>query len=143
MEQDIITLQDIFLFEKTGITEAGKVTGRFRATGIRPKFYDRLKAVRHHAADADVPDGGGDQLNAAGVIVAFIVVFALIMVAVSVGLKFFDARRKRQVADMLQTAAGEPVVTVAQPAQGNRAGQADAASRRSSARCTFPSMPRR
>src|ERR1700759_3647766 len=44
MEQDIITLQDIFLFEKTGILESGKVLGRFRATGIRPKFYDRLKA---------------------------------------------------------------------------------------------------
>jgi pilus assembly protein CpaF len=44
MEQDIITLQDIFLFEKTGITEGGKVLGRFRATGIRPKFYDRLKS---------------------------------------------------------------------------------------------------
>src|ERR1017187_4078561 len=43
MEQDIITLQDIFLFEKTGITESGRVRGRFRATGIRPKFYDRLK----------------------------------------------------------------------------------------------------
>jgi len=49
----------------------------------------------------------------AGIIVAFVVVFALIMVAVSVGLKFFDARRKRQVADMLQTAAGEPVVAMA------------------------------
>ena len=44
MEQDMITLQDIFLFEKSGITESGKVLGRFRATGIRPKFYDRLKA---------------------------------------------------------------------------------------------------
>src|SRR4249919_2008480 len=43
MEQDIITLQDIFLFEKTGISESGKVMGRFRATGIRPKFYERLK----------------------------------------------------------------------------------------------------
>ena len=43
MEQDIITLQDVFLFEKTGITESGRVLGRFRATGIRPKFYDRLK----------------------------------------------------------------------------------------------------
>jgi pilus assembly protein CpaF len=43
MEQDIITLQDIFLFEKTGIGEDGKIQGRFRATGIRPKFYDRLK----------------------------------------------------------------------------------------------------
>lgn len=47
-----------------------------------------------------------------GVIVAFIVVFSLIMIAVSVGLKFFDARRKRQVANMLQTAAGEPVVAM-------------------------------
>ena len=37
-------LQDIFLFEKTGILESGKVLGRFRATGIRPKFYDRLKS---------------------------------------------------------------------------------------------------
>src|SRR5215212_1718110 len=43
MEQDVITLQDVFLFEKTGILENGKVLGRFRATGIRPKFYDRLK----------------------------------------------------------------------------------------------------
>ena len=43
MEGETITLQDIFLFEKTGITESGKVVGRFRATGIRPKFYDRLK----------------------------------------------------------------------------------------------------
>jgi tight adherence protein B len=48
----------------------------------------------------------------AGVIVAFVVVFALIMVAVSVGLKFIDARRKKQVSEMLQTAAGEPVVTI-------------------------------
>jgi pilus assembly protein CpaF len=44
MEGDIITLQDVFLFEKTGILESGRVTGRFRATGVRPKFYDRLKA---------------------------------------------------------------------------------------------------
>jgi tight adherence protein B len=48
----------------------------------------------------------------AGVIAAFIVVFALIMFAVSLGLKFFDARRKRQVAGMLQTVAGEAVVTI-------------------------------
>ena len=42
-----------------------------------------------------------------GVVVSFVVVFALILLAVSVGLKFFDARRKKQVVDMLQTAAGE------------------------------------
>jgi len=44
MEGDIITMQDIFVFDKMGITEAGKVMGRFRATGIRPRFYDRLQA---------------------------------------------------------------------------------------------------
>src|ERR1051326_1972408 len=38
MEGDLITMQDIFVFEKTGVTEQGRVTGRFRATGIRPKL---------------------------------------------------------------------------------------------------------
>ena len=44
MEGDVITMQDIFVFERTGINEKGKVTGRFRATGIRPKASDRLAA---------------------------------------------------------------------------------------------------
>ncbi|HUJ73467.1 MAG TPA: type II secretion system F family protein [bacterium] len=48
-----------------------------------------------------------------GAVVAFVVVFVLILFSVSVGLKFFDARRKKQVADMLHTAAGEPVVSTA------------------------------
>jgi tight adherence protein B len=48
----------------------------------------------------------------AGVIAAFVVVFALIMFAVSAGFKFFEARRKRQVAGMLQTAAGEVATAV-------------------------------
>jgi pilus assembly protein CpaF len=47
MEGELVTMQDIFVFEKTGITEQGRVTGRFRATGIRPKFYDRLRAAGH------------------------------------------------------------------------------------------------
>src|ERR1039458_10341561 len=46
------------------------------------------------------------------VIVSFFVVFALMLMAVSVGLKFFDARQKKQVVDMLHTASGEPVVSV-------------------------------
>ncbi len=44
MEGDVITMQEIFLFEKTGITKGGKVIGCFRATGIRPKCSDRLAA---------------------------------------------------------------------------------------------------
>ena len=46
------------------------------------------------------------------VIVSFVVVFALMLMAVSVALKFFDARRKKQVVDMLHTAAGEITVSV-------------------------------
>jgi pilus assembly protein CpaF len=42
MESDLIALQDIFVFERTAIDESGKVRGAFRATGIRPKFADRL-----------------------------------------------------------------------------------------------------
>jgi len=45
MEGDMATTQDIFLFEKTGITPDGRVTGRFRATGIRPKFYEKLRTA--------------------------------------------------------------------------------------------------
>jgi pilus assembly protein CpaF len=44
MEGDIITTQDIFVFEKTGVSPIGKVMGRFRATGIRPKCSERLAA---------------------------------------------------------------------------------------------------
>jgi len=44
MERDMITMQDIFLFEKTGLGEDGRVRGRFRATGIRPKCSERVAA---------------------------------------------------------------------------------------------------
>ena len=42
MEADIITMQDIFVFDRLGIDESGKVRGMFKATGIRPKFAERL-----------------------------------------------------------------------------------------------------
>ncbi len=45
MEGEMVTLQDIFVFEKRGIAEDGKVLGRFRATGIRPKFADKLETA--------------------------------------------------------------------------------------------------
>jgi tight adherence protein B len=48
----------------------------------------------------------------AGVIVSFVAVFALTLLGVSMGLKFFDARRKTQMTSMLHTAAGEPVVAI-------------------------------
>jgi pilus assembly protein CpaF len=42
---DVISMQDIFVFEKEGVAESGKVKGRFRSTGIVPKFTERLKAA--------------------------------------------------------------------------------------------------
>src|SRR5216683_2808363 len=48
MEGELVTMQDIFVFERSGLTEQGRVTGRFRATGIRPKFYERLRASGMH-----------------------------------------------------------------------------------------------
>jgi pilus assembly protein CpaF len=50
MEQDVITMQDIFVFSRTGVYKNGKVCGAFRATGIRPKCSERLQAVGIHLA---------------------------------------------------------------------------------------------
>ena len=43
MEQDTIVMQDIFKFVQDGVTETGKASGHFLATGIRPSFMDRLE----------------------------------------------------------------------------------------------------
>jgi len=56
MEGDIITMQEIFVFEKMGVTQDGKVIGRFRATGVRPKICERLKASGIHLP-ADMFEG--------------------------------------------------------------------------------------
>ena len=44
MERDMITMQDIFVFEKLGVADDGRIRGRFRATGLRPKCAERLAA---------------------------------------------------------------------------------------------------
>ena len=48
MEGDTVTLQDIFIYKKFGIGENGQVIGAFEATGIRPKFVDRLETTGIH-----------------------------------------------------------------------------------------------
>src|SRR5688572_6929725 len=48
MEGDVITMQDIFVFERTGLNAEGKVVGRFKATGIRPKCAERLASSGMH-----------------------------------------------------------------------------------------------
>ena len=43
MTGDVVAMQDIFVFEKLGIDVGGRVLGRFKATGVSPKFAERLK----------------------------------------------------------------------------------------------------
>ena len=43
MEGDVITMQEIFRFDRLGIDEQGKVRGRFLATGVRPQCCDKLQ----------------------------------------------------------------------------------------------------
>jgi pilus assembly protein CpaF len=45
VKDDRIELQDIFVFERTGLTDAGKVQGRFRSTGVKPKILERLRVA--------------------------------------------------------------------------------------------------
>jgi len=43
LEGDVIVLQDIFRFEQTGVDDKGKITGRYKFTGIKPKFLEKLE----------------------------------------------------------------------------------------------------
>lgn len=48
MEGDMITMQEVFQFERRGIDGDGRVIGRFKPTGIRPRFAERLKVYGMH-----------------------------------------------------------------------------------------------
>ena len=43
VEHDRVATQDIFLFDRTGVTDTGKVQGRFRWSGVRPKILERFR----------------------------------------------------------------------------------------------------
>jgi pilus assembly protein CpaF len=51
MEGDIITMQEIFAFRQTGVSDTGAVLGHFCATGVRPRFTDRLRIYGIELAD--------------------------------------------------------------------------------------------
>ncbi|MFZ5879936.1 MAG: ATPase, T2SS/T4P/T4SS family, partial [Chloroflexota bacterium] len=51
MEGDVITLTDLFVFEQTGI-EDGRIVGRLRPTGLRPKFMDKIEGAGIHLPPA-------------------------------------------------------------------------------------------
>jgi pilus assembly protein CpaF len=58
MEGEVITMQEIFAFRQTGLAKDGVVEGHFQATGVRPKFCDRLRAF-----GIALPDGMFDPLR--------------------------------------------------------------------------------
>ncbi|NTW97372.1 MAG: CpaF family protein [Oscillochloris sp.] len=45
MEGDVVVLQDLFVFEQTGIDERGKIVGQLRPTGVRPKFIEKFESM--------------------------------------------------------------------------------------------------
>jgi pilus assembly protein CpaF len=60
MEGDVITTTDIFAFEQTGM-ENGKIVGRLRPTGLRPKFMDKIEAAGIHLPPTIFGVGGGNR----------------------------------------------------------------------------------
>ena len=60
MEGDVVVLQDIFVFEQTGIDERGKIVGSLRPTGVRPRFIDRFEAMNIYLPP-NVFGTGGDR----------------------------------------------------------------------------------
>src|SRR4249919_1760805 len=52
VENDLVEMQDIFEFERSGLSPRGKVLGRFRATGARPICLDRLKSYGIHLSNS-------------------------------------------------------------------------------------------
>jgi pilus assembly protein CpaF len=48
VKDEKVDLQDIFVFERTGVNDAGKVEGRFKATGVQPKMLERLRVSGIH-----------------------------------------------------------------------------------------------
>lgn len=59
MEGDVIAMQDIFVFDQEGVGEGGRVLGRFKPTGVRPKFSETLKARGINLDGASFLDLGG------------------------------------------------------------------------------------
>ena len=76
MEGDVITMQEIFMFEKMGMTQDGKVIGRFKATGVRPKVAERLKAAGIHLPLGHVRRHDGGAVMAPILIAIGVFVFA-------------------------------------------------------------------
>ena len=57
MEGEVITMQEIFRFRQSGVSNDGIVQGRFEATGIRPRFLEQVDGAWNHIVGRAVPAG--------------------------------------------------------------------------------------
>ncbi|WP_129628189.1 CpaF family protein [Candidatus Oscillochloris fontis] len=62
MEGDVVVLQDIFVFEQTGLDERGKIVGQLRATGVRPKFIEKFESLNIFLP-SHIFGAGGDRFG--------------------------------------------------------------------------------
>ena len=89
MEGQVVTMQDLFRFEQTGIDTDGRVLGELRTTGIRPRFAEKFEVAGHSPA--------GRSLRAGGVLMVFDPLAAVaafsVMATVVVGLFAFYGER--------------------------------------------------
>ena len=61
MEGDVVVMQDIFVFEQTGMDERGKIVGTLRPTGVRPKFIEKFESMNIFLPSNTF--GGGDRFS--------------------------------------------------------------------------------
>ena len=59
MEGEVVTMQDIFVFHRTGVSEDGEVLGEFKPTGIRPRHWDHLVAAGIDVSALKLSNAGG------------------------------------------------------------------------------------
>ncbi len=97
-------MQDIFLFEKSGIAENGKVLGKFKATGVRPRFYEKLRSsgIQLPASLFQTVVEIGQSANAIAA-VSFLLILALLLFSISFGLRFYEKQRRKRLVSMLRT----------------------------------------
>ena len=80
MEEDVISMQEIFRFRRHGRTAAGGVAGEFETTGVRPSFLDAADGARHRVAGDDCLGRDGSRSDHDRALTPLIYVLAFVAV---------------------------------------------------------------
>jgi pilus assembly protein CpaF len=62
MEGDVVVLQDLFVFEQTGLDEKGRIVGQLRPTGVRPRFIEKFESLNIYLPST-IFGAGGDRFG--------------------------------------------------------------------------------